>query len=463
MTHDGPVSPWRFAIAPLIVFPLIGPALAVLVVAVPLALVSLFTPGPGGLLYFLFLGGWWIPGFYSLLAPPFFVTGILVALAGLVIRRFLLVVALVAAEFAFLAYFAFWHWLQSGAETSVPDYANLRSGFFGTAGSVLLVLVATAGCWLVLRFIKASAPQIASSPADAAPPSRWEIPVLAVALVAGAAGLAAMLAANARLPATAWRDCTQGGYDDRIRGCTVIVERPADESTGRRVTAYLRRGSAYQDLNRDLALAIADYTEAIRLDPLVAEGYGGRGLAYARLSRDDEAITDLDTALRLDANVLRPDTYRVYRSRGLANLRRREFDRAIADHTEEIRLTPFYADGPLHRGAAYRTKGDAERAIADFSEAIRIEPARPDGYIARGSVYFAQGDMDRALADFDEAIRRLPNHKLSAPAYRWRGEVLERKGDLAGALAAFETAVSLDPSDKDALAGRDRTRAALPR
>lgn len=61
------------------------------------------------------------------------------------------------------------------------------------------------------------------------------------------------------------------------------------------------------------------------------------------------------------------------------------------------------------------------------------------------------------------SIRRRPNHKLTEPAYRKRGEVLAQKGDVTGALAAFDTALSLDPSDKEALAGRDKLRAAAPK
>jgi tetratricopeptide (TPR) repeat protein len=275
--------------------------------------------------------------------------------------------------------------------------------------------------------------------------------------------LAAVFAAGARVPAKAWNDCTRGGWEDQMRGCTAIIESNPAEAVERRVTAYVKRGFAYEELRQDVVRAVADYSEAIRLDPARAEAYGRRGLAYARLGKDEAVVADLDKALSLDPEVLRPDTYRVYRSRGLANLHRREFDRAIADHSEEIRRTPFYADGYLNRGAAYLAKGEIELAIADFFEAIRVEPFRVDGYIARGSAYFTQGDTERALADFDEVIRRYPAQKVTAPAYRKRGEVLESRGDFAGALAAFEAALRLDPSDKEALAGRDRVHDALAR
>jgi tetratricopeptide (TPR) repeat protein len=453
----------RLVIGPVLVFPLVGPAAAALTVAAPLALLGLFTLGPGGLAYYALLAAWWLPGMYKLLAPPFLLTGIFVALAGIFAARLSIVVALIAAELAFSTYFALWLLIPGGVEIVAPDYANLWAGFRGTPWSVLLVLVATAVCWRLARAMDAGGSQALPDISSSRRAARWEAPGGVAAVVVGAAALATVLFLSARSPATAWKDCTEGNYEDALRGCTVIVGRAADESPERRATAYLRRGSAREGYSQDLTGAIADYSEAIRLAPDRAEAYGRRGLAYARRGETDGVIADLDTALRLDPNVLSPDTFQVFRSRGLASFQKGEYDRAIVDHTQEIRLTPFYADGYLHRAAAYLAKGDAGQAITEFSEAIRVEPYRPAGYIERGSIYLSMGDTDRALTDFDDAIRRLPSHPLTAAAYRMRGLVLERRGDLTEALAAFETALSLTPSDADAREGGERVRAALSR
>ena len=48
--------------------------------------------------------------------------------------------------------------------------------------------------------------------------------------------------------------------------------------------------------------AIADYDEAIRLQPDDAEAYSNRGNAKAALGRKDEARQDLETALALARN-----------------------------------------------------------------------------------------------------------------------------------------------------------------
>ena len=48
--------------------------------------------------------------------------------------------------------------------------------------------------------------------------------------------------------------------------------------------------------------AIADYDEAIRLKPDLAEAYNNRGLAKKELGLTDEARKDFETALELARN-----------------------------------------------------------------------------------------------------------------------------------------------------------------
>jgi tetratricopeptide (TPR) repeat protein len=64
---------------------------------------------------------------------------------------------------------------------------------------------------------------------------------------------------------------------------------------------YEARGAVRHDIDRERA--IADYSEAIRLDPKYVEAYANRGLAYTEKNEDDMAIADYDEAIRLDPNL----------------------------------------------------------------------------------------------------------------------------------------------------------------
>ena len=50
-----------------------------------------------------------------------------------------------------------------------------------------------------------------------------------------------------------------------------------------------------------------------------------------------------------------------------------EYDPAIADFTEAIRLDPSKLDAFIFRGVAYRDRKQYDRAIADLTEAIRVD------------------------------------------------------------------------------------------
>src|SRR5678816_1707396 len=74
----------------------------------------------------------------------------------------------------------------------------------------------------------------------------------------------------------------------------------------------------------------------------------------------DRAIADYAEAIRLQ-----PDLADAYNSRGVAYCNKGEHDRAIADYAEAIRLQPDFAHAHTTRGDAYSNKDDYDRAIAD--------------------------------------------------------------------------------------------------
>src|SRR5882757_8265486 len=54
-----------------------------------------------------------------------------------------------------------------------------------------------------------------------------------------------------------------------------------------------------------------------------------------------------------------------------------------------------------HRGNAYYGKGNYDRAIEDYGEAIRLDPKYATAYNNRGQSYNRKGEHDRAISDLD--------------------------------------------------------------
>jgi tetratricopeptide (TPR) repeat protein len=94
----------------------------------------------------------------------------------------------------------------------------------------------------------------------------------------------------------------------------------------------------------------------------------------------------------------------------IADTRRLEgnYDQAIEEFTAIINRYPgISAVAPDYnrRGQSYQGKGDFDRAIADFDEAIRLKPDFSEAYFNRCDTLRRIGNIDRALADCEQAAR----------------------------------------------------------
>ncbi|MDH3443035.1 MAG: tetratricopeptide repeat protein, partial [Deltaproteobacteria bacterium] len=148
---------------------------------------------------------------------------------------------------------------------------------------------------------------------------------------------------------------------------------------------------------------------------------------------------------------LDPKTASQLNNRGVAHSRKGDFDRAIEDYTQAIRLYPNYDKAFYNRGNAYNKKGDHERAIKDYSEAIRINPNYDKAFNNRGLIHSRKGAHDRAIEDYTAAIRINPNYAL---ALNNRGNVFRRKGDYDRAIQDYDEAIRINPQHYRAFSNR---------
>ncbi len=126
----------------------------------------------------------------------------------------------------------------------------------------------------------------------------------------------------------------------------------------------------------------------------------------------EQAIARYDEAIRLKS-----DFWEAYNNRGLAQQAKGEYDRAIADFDQALKLNPVSAQTSEildNRGLAYRAIGAYDEAIADFSEAIEQDSfaLHPAYYDHRGVTYWYAEDYDKAIADFNAGIRAVVGHRL---------------------------------------------------
>src|SRR6266566_4762168 len=145
-----------------------------------------------------------------------------------------------------------------------------------------------------------------------------------------------------------------------------------------------------------------------------------------------------------------------FNSRGNAHLNNRNYDRAIADYNETIRLDPKYAMAFVNRAFAYQEKAQWDfdaylaegvyenRAIRDLDEAIGLDPNSAVAFRNRGLVNSRLQRYDRAIQDLDKAIRLDPN---VAASFSGRAYALRFVGQYERAIADYRKALTLSLED----------------
>ena len=143
-----------------------------------------------------------------------------------------------------------------------------------------------------------------------------------------------------------------------------------------------------------------------------------------------------------------------------------DYERAIADYSNVLRLEPRHAWALANRGKAIASSGDHTRAVSDFTAgAAARTPENVKLLVNRAHSYIELDAVNKALADYhNEALHRQP----SAAIYLDRGLALAGRGKLEPAIADFTAALQLDPDNAPAYhfrgnahADRDELDAAL--
>jgi tetratricopeptide (TPR) repeat protein len=241
---------------------------------------------------------------------------------------------------------------------------------------------------------------------------------------------------------------------------------------------YYNRGTMYFNKS-DLAAAERDFTKAIELAPgnSYAAAFAARAEARRRLRRFPEAQADIGRALDLDkddkyaervrdsiqADLRRPaeDEPTTQRKRAKASLDQRDYDAAIGGLTQLIRAGSREFSDYYHRGVAYQAKRQPDLAFADFTQAIGLSGHDWQPHFRRAQILMDRGQPDDALRDLDEAVRA--HAGKDADIFLLRGQVHEKKQAYARAIEDFDKLVELAPNFANGYLLRGRALAAEER
>jgi tetratricopeptide (TPR) repeat protein len=183
----------------------------------------------------------------------------------------------------------------------------------------------------------------------------------------------------------------------------------------------------------DLEGAIADYTEAIRLDPTFASAYNNRGATWSKMGVYDEAIADFNTLIRME-----PQNSDAYYNRGFNRASKGDLTGAISDYSQALRLNPGDEDSLVNRAETYYQLRQYAKAFADFVQLNDRTGGAPASLAGLAVSEYALGNSEAArqlwqgLVDED---RRYRNVEWVREKFNWADALVEAAWTLISALA----------------------------
>ncbi|MCZ7400350.1 MAG: tetratricopeptide repeat protein [Candidatus Methanoperedens sp.] len=169
------------------------------------------------------------------------------------------------------------------------------------------------------------------------------------------------------------------------------------------------------------------------------------GLAYDRIGKYEEAIKELNEALRLN-----PDYIEVHNNLGVTYDRMGMPEEAVNELKEALKLNPDYTEAHCNLGNIYARSGRYEEAAGELQEALRINPELAIAHNNLGNIYALQRRNEGAIQEFKEALRINPDY---APAHNNLGNAYAETGRHEDALREFQEALRLDPEFPEAYLG----------
>lgn len=206
---------------------------------------------------------------------------------------------------------------------------------------------------------------------------------------------------------------------EQLVACNELIGKQGN-SNETRADILAARGEAYHRLG-DFRKALADYDQAISLDPGSSYALYNRGLIHQNSGDLSRAMADYSASLKL-----RPDNADGYLYRGVLLLHSGKLDEAIADFTRSNQLAPDGKGALANRAIAYAWKQDRAAAERDFAKLAALDPSGTTALRGRAILSWQSGDLPAAIEHLNDALRRDPTDAWSL---RLRAELYWRLGE----------------------------------
>jgi Flp pilus assembly protein TadD len=204
-----------------------------------------------------------------------------------------------------------------------------------------------------------------------------------------------------------------------IAGCVVLVV-IFSVAMRERLATFASDLALWDDVVRKSATAPQIFTD---------RGYVNRAVTLMRAGRLDEALRDIETALKLN-----PRNTHAYLNRGTILSRRGDNRGALADFDRAIELDPVFAEAHAERCAVLILLEEPARAQESCNTALVQAPLLSKARLNRAVLNARAQRMPEALADLNEILKFEPANGIAlynrGMVYRETGRAPEAGRDL---------------------------------
>jgi len=200
---------------------------------------------------------------------------------------------------------------------------------------------------------------------------------------------------------------------------------------------FFRKGTQLLGTN-NYHEAIANFDQAIEIQPSYSEAWYMKGYALFSLEKYQKALVAYDRALENN-----PDYVDAWHDRGsiLRNLGRNQ--EAIASYDKAIEIQPDYALAWHNRGKALFAMEIYEEAINSFDKAIQSESNNADAWISKGDVYKKLKSYEEAISAYNQAMLVKPKSN----GWLYQIQILRQLGDYQRIIEVCERKLQFQADD----------------
>lgn len=201
---------------------------------------------------------------------------------------------------------------------------------------------------------------------------------------------------------------------------------------------YLQGGDKLK--RRDYEGAIADFSQAIELNPEYAEAYYSRSLGYYRQRNSAKAIEDLSQAIKLN-----PKYTQAYVQRGVVKANSRNTPGSLSDYRQALALSPLDATILYRQSLSQAHLRQYQVALMSLNRAIAVNPRLAEAKVMKGVIQILQDNSrggnpttpSKTIAELEQ-VRRLPFNSAITDIHK--GLLSSLQGDQQTGLRLLQTA-----------------------